>query len=82
MTYRVYTGPRGSKPPTGFEKDRALYKEYSNLDEALAWAHHVSAAGGAVHLIESDDGTVLTQREIANALHHSERELSKAPSSS
>jgi hypothetical protein len=36
MTYRVYSGPRGSQSISPLEKDRYLFKEFSILDEALA----------------------------------------------
>jgi hypothetical protein len=60
--------------PTPLEKDRWLFKEYAQLDEALGWAHHVRERGGVALLIEGDDGTVLTKREIAAALQNPERE--------
>ncbi len=73
MRYRVYSGPRGSQalPPT--EKDRWLFKEYSNLDEALGWAQHVNDGSGVALLIEGDDGTMLHKQDIANALGSRER---------
>ena len=37
MTYRVYSGPRGSESISPAEKDRHLYKEFSMLDEAMMW---------------------------------------------
>ena len=76
MQYRVYSGPRGSESISPLEKDRWLYKEYSSLDEAMAWAHHVNQHDGVALLIEGDDGTCLKKQEIAGALRHRERELS------
>lgn len=35
MTYRVYSGPRGSESISPAEKDRHLYKEFGVLDEAI-----------------------------------------------
>ena len=68
MRYRVYSGPRGSQALPPIEKDRWLFKEYSNLDEALGWAQHVNNASGVALLIEGDDGTLLHKQEIADAL--------------
>jgi hypothetical protein len=73
MTYRVYSGPRGSEAISPLEKDRLLYKEFTLLDEALGWAHHVTAGGNVPLLIEGDDGTHLTKTEISNVLHTAER---------
>ena len=42
MTYRVYSGPRGSQSISPLEKDRHLYKEFSLLDEAMGWARHIN----------------------------------------
>ena len=72
MTYRVYSGPRGSESISPQEKDRHLYKEVGLLDEAMSWARHVSESGRVTLLIEGDDGTQLTKQEIATALRHSE----------
>jgi hypothetical protein len=81
VAFRVFTGPPGSEVLSPLEKDRSLYKEYSSLDEALAWAHHASATGHVVLLIEGDDGTVMTKQEISNALRHPERGAMKAATS-
>ena len=43
MTYRVYSGPRGSQSIAPLEKDRYLFKEFSTLDESLGWARHINA---------------------------------------
>jgi hypothetical protein len=72
MTYRTYSGPRGSETIAPLEKDRLLYKEFDTLDAALAWARHVNDGGRVALLIEGDDGTHLGKREIAGALHHGE----------
>jgi len=72
MTYRVYSGPRGSQSISPMEKDRYLYKEFNLLDEAMSWARHVNNGGRVVLLIEGDDGTRLTKQEIVAALNHSE----------
>ena len=72
MTYRTYSGPRGSETIAPLEKDRLLYKEFDTLDAALAWARHVNDGGRVALLIEGDDGTHLGKREIARALHHRE----------
>ena len=72
MTYRVYSGPPGSETVPPLEKERWLYKEFGLLDEALGWAHHVNDGGRVALLIEGDDGTCLSKREIASALRHPE----------
>jgi hypothetical protein len=72
MTYRTYSGPRGSQAIAPLEKDRLLYKEFDTLDGALAWARHVNDGGRVALLIEGDDGTHLGKQEIAGALHHRE----------
>lgn len=38
MSYRAYSGPRGSETVSPLEKARLLYKEFETLDAALAWA--------------------------------------------
>jgi hypothetical protein len=68
MTYRVYSGPRGSESISPAEKDRHLYKEFSVLDEAMIWARHVNKRGRVALLIEGDDGTRLTRQQIVTAL--------------
>jgi hypothetical protein len=73
MTYRAYSGPRGTEWVAPLEKDRLLYKEFDTLDGALGWARHVNDDGRTAVLIEGDDGTHLDKREIAAALHHPER---------
>jgi hypothetical protein len=59
------------------EKDRWLFKEFSDFDEALAWATASSGEGAVPLLIEGDDGTHLTKPEIAEALQVREREIAK-----
>ncbi len=80
MSYRVYSGPRGSEAISPLEKDRMLFKECASLDQALSWARHVNDGGRTTLLIEGDDGTHLTRTEIAAALTHSERPPSHARS--
>jgi len=77
MTYRVYSGPRGSERVRPFEKDHLLFKEFGALDEAVSWARHVNEGGRVAMLIEGDDGTHLTASEIAVTLRHSENESGK-----
>ena len=72
MTYRVYSGPRGSESITPLEKDRHLFKEFGLLDEAMSWARHVNDSGRVTLLIEGDDGTRLTKQQIVTALKHPE----------
>jgi hypothetical protein len=73
MTYRVYSGPPGSEIVPPLEKERWLYKEFGLLDEALGWARHVNDGGRVAVLIEGDDGTQMSKREISAALQHPER---------
>jgi hypothetical protein len=68
MTYRVYSGPRGSQSISPLEKDRHLYKEFGLLDEAMGWARHINDSGRVALLIEGDDGTRLTKQQIVAAL--------------
>lgn len=72
MTYRVYSGPTGSEAISPLEKEHMLFKEFGALDEAFAWAHHVSETGRVVLLIEGDDGTRMSKHEVASALRHRE----------
>jgi hypothetical protein len=72
MTYRVYSGPRGSEAISPLEKDRYLYKEFSMLDEALGWSRHLNEGGRVALLIEGDDGTRLNKQQIAATLSHPE----------
>jgi hypothetical protein len=74
MTYKVFTGPPGSPPISPLEKDRLLFKEFADLDQALAWAQHAKQKGLVPLLIEGDDGTVLDKNAVATALAHRERE--------
>lgn len=69
MTYRVFSGPRGSALFSPMEKDRMLFKQFPNVDEALGWARHIAADGRVALLIEGDDGTRLDREQIAAALH-------------
>ena len=68
MTYRVFSGPRGSESISPLEKDRLLHKEFHILDEAINWARHINNGGRVTLLIEGDDGTRLTRRQIVTAL--------------
>lgn len=68
MSYRVYSGPRGSESISPLEKDRHLFKEFNLLDEAISWARHVNESGRVTLLIEGDDGTRLSKQQVAAAL--------------
>jgi hypothetical protein len=68
MTYRVFSGPRGSQSISPLEKDRHLFKEFGGLDEAISWARHINDSGRVALLIEGDDGTRLTKQQIVAAL--------------
>jgi hypothetical protein len=73
MTYRVFSGPRGSQSIAPAEKDRHLFKEFGALDEAIGWARHINRSGRVALLIEGDDGTRLTKQEIVAALASPDR---------
>ena len=68
MSYRVYSGPRGSESIPPLEKDRHLFKEFNLLDEAMSWARHINESGRVTLLIEGDDGTRLSKQQVAAAL--------------
>jgi hypothetical protein len=68
MTYRVYSGPRGSQSISPLEKDRHLFKGFGSLDEAMSWARHLNGSERVALLIEGDDGTRLTKQQVATAL--------------
>jgi hypothetical protein len=40
------------------------------LDEAFGWARHVNGSGRVTLAIDGDDGTNLSNHEVAAALHH------------
>ena len=68
MTFRVYSGPKGSPEPSPLDKERFLFKQFTTLDDALFWARHVEATGRIVLLIEGDDGTRMSKRAVSDAL--------------
>jgi hypothetical protein len=74
MSYRVYSGPPGSTDISPMAKSQALFKQFKALDEAIAWARHLSQSGRVALLIEGDDGTRMDRREIGNALGVGARE--------
>lgn len=74
MSYRVYSGPKGSADVSPMNKSQTLFKQFGALDEALAWARHVGQSGRVPLLLEGDDGTRMDRREIGNALGVGERE--------
>ena len=41
MSYRVYSGPKGSADISPMNKSQTLFKQFDVLDEALSWARHV-----------------------------------------
>ena len=41
MSYRVYSGPKGSDDISPMNKSQTLFKQFDALDEALSWARHV-----------------------------------------
>ena len=70
MAYRVYSGPVGTGSLSPLNKDRMLFKEFPNFDEALSWASHIKNTGRVALLIEDENGARLDKREIAAALGH------------
>jgi hypothetical protein len=74
MTFRVYSGPKGSSDVSPLEKSQMLFKEFTGLDEALSWAHHLEQTGRTPLLIEGDDGTRMDRRAVAGALRTATRE--------
>jgi hypothetical protein len=74
MSYRVYSGPKGSDDINPLNKSQALFKQFEMLDEALSWARHVSSSGRVPLLIEGDDGTRMDRRQIGAALGIGQRE--------
>jgi hypothetical protein len=74
MTYRAYSGPKGSGDISPLAKENMLFKEFDSLDGALAWARHVAQTGNVPLIIEGDDGTRMNRREIGEALGVGERE--------
>ena len=74
MTYRVYSGPKGSGDVSPIAKEQMLFKEFTALDDALSWSRHVEQGGRVPLLIEGDDGTCMDRRAIVDALRVGERE--------
>jgi hypothetical protein len=68
MTFKVYSGPVGTDSFSPARKDRMLFKEFPNFDEALSWASHIKDTGRVALLIEDETGRTLNKREIAAAL--------------
>ena len=68
MTFKVYSGPVGSDAVAPISRDRMLFKEFSNFDDALSWASHIQHTGRVAVLIEDESGRTFNKREIAAAL--------------
>lgn len=68
MTFKVYSGPAGTDAVAPINKDRMLFKEFPNLDEALSWASHIRDTGRVAVMIEDESGRTFNKREIAAAL--------------
>ena len=81
MTYRVYSGPKGSGDVMPLEKSQSLFKELRTLDEALSWARHLERTGRTTLLIEGDDGTRMNRRAVVDALRVGMREDADGPAS-
>jgi hypothetical protein len=74
VTYRAYSGPKGSADVSPLEKSQLLFKEIQTLDDALSWARHLEHTGRTPLLIEGDDGTRMNRRAIVDALRAGMRE--------
>lgn len=74
MTYRVFSGPKGSPDIPSQDKGKMLYKEFGALDEAFAWSRHLALGGRVALLLEGDDSTRLDRRQIGEALGVGQRE--------
>ena len=74
MTFRVYSGPKGSGEVAGLAVEQLLFKQVGDLDEALSWAGHMEKTGRVPLLIEGDDGTRMDRRQIGAALGVGRRE--------
>jgi hypothetical protein len=72
MTFKVYSGPAGTDAVSAIAKDRMLFKEFPNFDEALSWASHIRKTGRVPVLIEDETGRTFDKREIAAALANRE----------
>jgi hypothetical protein len=68
MSFKVYSGPAGTDAVSPIHKDRMLFKEFANFDEALSWASHIKETGRVAVLLEDGSGRTLGKREIAAAL--------------
>ena len=68
MTFKVYSGPVGTDAVSPIHKDRMLFKEFANFDEALSWASHIKDTGRVAVLLEDETGRTFNKREIAAAL--------------
>jgi len=79
VTYKVFTGAPGAERPSPVDKDRWLFKEFDDLDQALGFAQSVKQRGAVPLLIEGDDGTRLDKYAIANALQHRQHEVTGEP---
>lgn len=68
MSYRVYSGPKGSDDVSPLGKEQMLFKEFGGLEDPLLWARHLARTNRVPLLIEGDDGTHMDRRAIADAL--------------
>ncbi len=68
MTFKVYSGPVGSDAVAPINRDRMLFKEFSNFDDALSWVSHIQHTGRVAVLIVDENGRTFDKREIAAAL--------------
>jgi hypothetical protein len=69
--FRVYSGAPGTE--TISPLDKHLFKEFSRIEEAIGFAHHLKEKGHVAVLIEGDDGTRLTRADLASVLHRGQQ---------
>lgn len=74
MTYRVFSGPKGTGEISPTDKEKMLFKELGTLDDALSWTRHLQETGRVPLLLEGDDGTRMSRRQIGEALGVGRRE--------
>lgn len=74
MRYRAYSTARRSPPLHHEQKERALFREFGDLDSALNWAGRLQKSGVTTFAIEGDDGTHMDRHAIGAALWHLNRE--------
>lgn len=74
MRFRVFSGPQGTADISPIQREQMLFKEFTSLDDALAWARHLDRKGRTPLLIEGDDGTRMDKRAVIDAVRVGARE--------